>query len=232
MNTWAAKLTLEKSEELEQTSLKDLTALKSQLCYSYYACLWVRSNSDIFEKISENSKEILCLCFQELANENDSYQIAANCIAEVLYMSREQKVYNLQEFLKQNLLLLENKCQVICDDEDIEAIEIYASMFADLADNESDNIIKGQDTQILNICLVFYDVEGKHINQLNSFFQMFWSKIRKVDPSRVPFFKDFYEMLLESIGKKSKIPKDMFLDFDDKNEGHADFDELYKDREE
>ena len=54
---------------------------------------------------------------------------------------------SLSTFLKNNLLLLEDKCQRICEQDDIDSVETYTSMFADLADWELQSISDGENLQ-------------------------------------------------------------------------------------
>ena len=192
-----------------------------------------RIKKDQFLFIGEEWSDIILVLFEELAEERDNYSTASQWIGELLVLWKKMEELKLSELLKQNLLLLESKCKKLCEDEDIEAIETYALMFTDLGDWNVKNIIKTGDIRILDILQHFFKIEGKHFKAWVGFFSYFWDSLIENHPDKnrrkeiIIHFKDFFESLINTIMTKSIMPENKFLDFNNKFEGHHDFDEIF-----
>lgn len=155
------KLTSEGSEELQVMDGATLVKLKSSMIDALYSWVLVDISQEQFFVIGKECKETLSILFEELANERDNYSTASSCIGELLILCKKFEDKELGNFLSQNLLLLEPKCKRICEEENIEAVETYATMFTDLGDCQLMNILNG-DPQIIRIILMFFKIEGKH----------------------------------------------------------------------
>ena len=227
LNSWASELVVEGSSKLESINLDEIIMIKHAIWETAYSFILIDVKKDQFEMIEEKCTDLLWLFFQELANEGNSYSIAAQWISEILVLWSKFGNTSLSTFMKNNLLLLEDKCQRICDQEDIDSIETYASMYADLADCEMSSISNGENLQILKICLLFYSFEGKHFKQINNLFWYFLDYLMN-HKKDIRNFTEFFELLINAIEAKSKIDTEMFIEFETKIEGHPDFDEFYQ----
>ena len=198
-----------------------------------YSWVLIDIRREQFIVIGEECSDLILILFEELANERDNYSTASQCIGELLVLWKKMDEHKLSSLLKQNLLLLEPKWKRIWDEEDIEAVETYALMFTDLGDYEITNIVKTGDSTILNIILGFFKIEGKHFKAWVGFFSYFWDTMIQHHPDKskrkekIIHFKEFFESLINSIMIKSTMPEDKFLDFNNKFEGHPDFDDIF-----
>jgi hypothetical protein len=220
----------EDNEILKAVTGEELVNIRRILWETIYSWLLIDIKQEQFKVVGEECKDVIGLLFEELANENASYHTASQCIAEILILCKKFKEKELSSFLRTNLLLLENKWKRMCEQEDIESIETYSSMFCDLADWEIDYIIENSDLKILMINLMLFNFEGKHEKAANGFFIYFLTHLHDSNKEKIPEFNEFIESLIECLLKKSIMPEEIFLELNNKVEGHSDFDEFFKRR--
>lgn len=129
INQWAQKLGESSSSELSTIDGESLIKLKSLMIDALFSWVLLDIKREQFMIIGKECQEIIAILFEELANERDNYSTASSCIGELLIICKKMEDHKLASFLKQNLLLLVDKCKSLCEEENVEAVETYACKY-------------------------------------------------------------------------------------------------------
>lgn len=129
INQWAQKLGESSSSELNTIDGESLIKLKSLMIDALFSWVLLDIKREQFMIIGKECQEIIAILFEELANERDNYSTASSCIGELLIICKKMEDHKLASFLKQNLLLLVDKCKSLCEEENVEAVETYACKY-------------------------------------------------------------------------------------------------------
>jgi hypothetical protein len=109
INQWCEKLTTEGSEELELVDANSLNRVKQAMVEAFYAWVLIDIKKEQFVIIGQECQSLICVLFEQISNENDSFSTASNCIGEILVICKKMGDDKLKDFIKQNLLLLRGK---------------------------------------------------------------------------------------------------------------------------
>jgi hypothetical protein len=86
-----------------------LNRVKQAMVEAFYAWVLIDIKKEQFVIIGQECQSLICVLFEQISNENDSFSTASNCIGEILVICKRMGDDKLKDFIKQNLLLLRGK---------------------------------------------------------------------------------------------------------------------------